>query len=399
MNVIGVVGEFNPLHLGHVEHFRQSRALLGEDAPIVCVMSGDFVQRGEAACFDKHTRAGMAVHAGADLVFELPLPWCVSSAERFALGAVGLLDGLGVVTHLSFGSETGSLAPLTALALAAAEPSNLEKIKARMESDGSSFAAAREAVLLETLGDEARLLRTPNNILGVEYIKALFALRSSMEPVTTARTQSQHDWPSGGRIRSAGQLRTMQRQGQDVSAHMPDIAVRLMQSQVAAGRGPVTMERLETAMLARLRMLDQAGFCALPDATEGLGNRPWKAVGSEGSLLGILSAVKTKRYPASRLRRMLLCGALGVRAGMGGQTPPYARLLASTERGRALLRQASWISAVPIVTKPAAVKDLTADAVEIFALTAAARDFYVLGFESPEERRGGSDWRSGPVTV
>ena len=118
-------------------------------------------------------------------------------------------------------------------------------------------------------------------------------------------------------------------------------------------------------MLARLRMLDQAGFCVLPDATEGLGNRLWKAVGSEGSLLGILSAVKTKRYPASRLRRMLLCGALGVRAGMGGQTPPYARLLASTERGRALLRQASWISAVPIVTKPAAVKDLTADAVEI----------------------------------
>ena len=202
--MIGVVGEFNPFHLGHYGHFVQSRELLGEEAPIVCVMSGDFVQRGSPAVFNKHARAAAAVRCGADLVFELPVPWCVSSAERFAMGAVGLLDALGVVTHLSFGSESGDLAPLTALALAAAEPENLERIKARM-GEGISFAAAREMVLHETLGEEARLLETPNNVLGVEYIKALFALRSEMTPITTARSQTQHDMTSNGPMRSASQ--------------------------------------------------------------------------------------------------------------------------------------------------------------------------------------------------
>ena len=111
--------------------------------------------------------------------------------------------------------------------------------------------------------------------------------------------------------------------------------------------------------------------------------------------MGVLSAVKTKRYPLSRLRRMVLCAALGVRADTGGSTPPYARLLASTERGRALLRGAK----IPVVTKPAAVRDMDGEIQRIFTLTADARDLYVLGCESPDERRGGSDWRTGPVTV
>ncbi len=394
MNVIGVVGEFNPLHLGHTEHFKKSRDQLGADSPIVCVMSGDFVQRGEPACYDKHTRAAMALAAGADLVLELPLPWCMASAERFAMGAVGLLDGLGFVTHLSFGSEAGALAPLTALAIAASQPENIERVKARM-ADGVSFAAAREAVLAQTLGPEARLLQSPNNILAVEYLKALLALGSAIEPVTTARTESAHDRDSEGEVRSARQLRAMASAGQSIAPHVPPAAERLMAAQRAAGRGPVTMDRLETAILARLRLLTQEDFCALPDAGEGLGNRFYRAVRDEGTVMGVLSAVKTKRYPLSRLRRMALCAALGIRAETGGETPPYARLLGSTERGRALLRGAK----MPVVTKPASVRDMDAASQKIFTLTANARDFYVLGCESPEGRRGGSDWRAGPVTV
>ncbi len=395
MDVIGVVGEFNPFHWGHYDHFRLSRERLGPETPIVCVMSGDFVQRGAPAVFDKHARAEAAAKCGADLVFELPLPWCVSSAEHFALGAVGLLDSLGVVTHLSFGSETGDLAPLTALALAAAEPENIEKIKMRM-GEGMSFAAAREMVLDETLGAEARLLETPNNVLGVEYLKALFRLESSMVPMTTVRTGTRHDGDSDGPKRSAKQLRSMMEAGEDIAAYMPPEARSMPAEQTAAGHGPVTMAALEEAILSRLRMLDAEDFAALPDATEGLGNRLYKAVGTEPSVAAVLSAVKTKRYPLSRLRRMLMCAALGVRSDTGGEKPGYARLLASTERGRALLKS---VDAVPVITKPAAARTLPEADRKIFELTAKARDFYVLGYETREARVGGTDWKTTPATL
>ncbi len=396
MAVIGVVGEFNPFHWGHFRHFALSREQLGTDTPIVCVMSGDFVQRGSPAAFDKHVRAETAAKCGADLVFELPLPWCVSSAERFAMGAIGLLDSLGFVTHLSFGSEVGSLAPLTALALAAAEPENIDRIKAQM-TEGMSFAAAREKVLHDALGGEAKLLETPNNVLGVEYLKALFAYRSAMIPMTTKRTGPQHDSVTDGSARSASQLRSMMEAGEDISRFVPPAARSMPLEQMDAGHGPVTMTSMEDAIISRLRMLKADDFAALPDATEGLGNRLYKAVRSECSVEGILSAVKTKRYPLSRLRRMVLCAALGVRAGMGGDRPPYARLLASTERGRSLLRDSS--EELPIITKPAAAKELEGTARGIFELTADARDFYVLGYGVIGERKGGSDWRTSPATI
>ncbi len=398
MSVIGVVGEFNPFHLGHYEHFRRSREQAGgPDTPIVCVMSGDFVQRGAPAAFDKHARAEAAAKCGADLVFELPLPWCVASAERFAYGAVSLLDRLGIVTHLSFGSECGDLAPLTALALAAADPENIERIRDHMSAWGVSFAAARESVLHEVLGPEARLLETPNNTLAAEYMKALFALHSDMIPLTTLRGDVGHDSVTDGPKRSASQLRSMMEAGEDIAAYVPAGARSMPRERMDEGRGPVTMAALEEAILSRLRLLGPEDFNALPDATEGLGNRLYKAVRTEPSVEAVLSAVKTKRYPLSRLRRMVMCAALGVSAEDAVGAPGYARLLASTERGRTLLRSAG--EDIPVITKPAAAKDLPDADRAVFELTANARDFYVLGYDVMEERRGGSDWRTTPAMV
>ncbi|MCD7770199.1 MAG: nucleotidyltransferase family protein [Oscillospiraceae bacterium] len=242
-------------------------------------------------------------------------------------------------------------------------------------------------------------MQTPNNILGVEYLKALFAIGSKMTPVTTRRAATQHDRFSAGKSRSASQLRAMMEAGEDIGPYVPSPARSLAAAETAEGRGPVTMLSLEEALLSRLRMLKQEDFCALPDATEGLGNRLYKAVRSEGSVQGILSAVKTKRYPLSRLRRMVICAALGIRADSIPERPPYARLLASTERGRALLRDMGEKAAVPVITKPAAARELSGPAQEIFELTANARDFYVLGYQAAEERAGGSDWRTSPATL
>ena len=395
MDVIGVVGEFNPFHLGHYDHFIRSREQVGE-VPVVCVMSGDFVQRGAPAAFDKHARARAAARCGADLVIELPLPWCLASAERFARGAVGLLDSLGFVTRLSFGSEAGDLAPLTALALALDEPGTIGRIREKLQ-EGISFAAAREQVLLELVGPEARLLEAPNNILGVEYLRALLRFSSSMTPMTTLRHLTRHDAYFHGPARSAAQLRSMMEAGEDIADYLPEPARDLPREQAAKGRGPVTMEDLEEALLSRLRMLSPADFAALPDATEGLDRRLYRACREEPSTEAILSAVKTRRYPLSRLRRMLLCAALGVRAGAGGERPGYARLLASTERGRALLRQVP--EELPVITKPAAAHALFGEERAVFELTAAARDFYVIGYHTQAERRAGSDWRASPAAL
>lgn len=390
MNVIGIVCEYNPIHKGHLDHIRQSRALLGQDAPVVCVMSGDFVQRGTPAVFDKHLRARAACAAGADLILELPLPWCLSSAEGFARGAVSLLGRLGVVTHLAFGSEAGELAPLTALALAAMEPETLAQIKAEM-SGGMGFAPARQKVLAARLGPEAELLEKPNNILGVEYLKALFSLRLPLTPVTSLRCGSVHDGPSAGPFRSAAEIRSMMEAGEDASAYIPAAAYEILRQ----GR-PVLPADLELAYMARLRMLSEADFNALPDATEGLGNRFYKAVCSEGSVDAVLSAVKTRRYPLSRLRRMLSCAVLGVTAQDAAGLPAYARVLAANARGRELLRAMDDKASVPVINKPATAKELPEEARRVFALGAAARDFYVLGHDSAARRCAGSDWKTNP---
>ena len=399
-NAVGVVGEFNPFHRGHREHFENIRARLGADTPIVCVMSGDFVQRGEPACVNKHVRAEMAVRCGADLVLELPLPWCMASAERFALGAVGLLDSLGVLTHLAFGSESADLDAIRALAEAAADPANIERIKWAMRG-GTPFATAREAVLREKLGGAADRLRSPNDILAVEYCKALAALGSRMEPMATVRALSRHDALDSENTAapSARALRARLAAGDDIGADLPPEAAKVLARELAAGRGPVTAAALDQAVMARLRAMTREDFAALPDAAEGLDDRLFRAVRENGTLEGVLAVVKTKRYPMSRLRRMVFAGALGLRAADLDGAPPYARLLASSERGRALLRRIGESAAVPIMTKPASVKRLDGRAQRIFGLTAAARDFYVLGYAAADERAGGSDWRTGPATV
>ena len=167
MNIIGIVGEYNPFHSGHEYHIQQSRQALGGDCPVVCVMSGDFVQRGEPAIYSKFARAEAACRCGADLVVELPLPWSLSSAEGFARGAVYLLSKLGA-THLSFGSEAGELEPLETIAQTLLDPAVNGEIRQVLSSDASlSYAVARQKALETRLGELSAQLELPNNILAV----------------------------------------------------------------------------------------------------------------------------------------------------------------------------------------------------------------------------------------
>lgn len=399
MRVVGIVTEFNPFHNGHALLLERAREAMGEDTAVVCCMSGDFVQRGEAAVWSKFARAEAAARCGADLVFELPLPWALSSAEGFARGGVGLLAALGVVDCLCFGSECGETEPLERAAEALLSPALAAELRRELES-GIPFAAARQRALAAVTDEEtARLVETPNNILAVEYIRAIYELGLDLGFMTVRREGAEHDGQGEGSIRSASELRSRIAAGKSCSGFMPDAALAVFEREAERGRGPVLMETLEPMLLARLRMLPDEEFSRLPDASEGLGNRLRAAVRDEPTLDGVLAAAKSKRYALSRIRRMTMCACLGVREGMAEGVPPYARLLAASERGRELLRRAQDKSRLPIITKAAAARQLPRETLSVFELGSGARDLYVLGYRAAAERRGGTDWRTGPALV
>lgn len=400
MSVIGIVGEYNPFHYGHKHHIAETKRLLGEDCPVVCAMSGDFIQRGEAAVYSKFARAEAAVRSGVDLVLELPPAWALSSAEGFARGAVGLLGSIGVVTHLSFGSECGEVEPLETLAEILLDPLIGADIRRELEAqEGIPFAAARQRAVAKRAGELSGQLETPNNILAVEYIKAVYEQGLSIKPVTVQRFGSGHDKISESGHKSAAEIRRALANGADIAASVPGSAYEIYRREDKLGRGPVLMENLESAMISRLRMLPDSAFAALPDAGEGLNNRLARAAREESGLDAVIAAAKSKRYALSRIRRMVMCAVLGISADMSRETPPYARVLAANARGCALLRDMEGKARIPVITKPAAVKELGAECREVFDRSSSAHDLYVLGYSAKEERRGGADWRTSPKIV
>ena len=399
MSIIGIVGEYNPFHSGHEYHIRQSRQTLGEDCPVVCVMSGDFVQRGEPAIYSKFARAEAACRCGADLVVELPLPWSLSSAEGFARGAVYLLSKLGV-THLSFGSEAGELEPLETIAQTLLDPVVNGEIRQVLSSDASlPYALARQKALEIRLGELSTQLELPNNILAVEYLKAIYELRLDVQPMTVLRFGSGHDKEGENGPKSAGELRRMIRKEAEISPFIPKEAARVFEREIQQGRAYTDTDMVEAAIISRLRLFGPAYYEALPDGNDGIGRRLYAAAHEEASLDAITAAAKTKRYALARIRRMCMCAALGVKAGMAEELPPYARVLAANTRGCALLREISRKGEIPVITKPASVRELSAECRELFSLGAAAHDLYVLGFCAREEKKGGKEWRTSPKIV
>ena len=376
--VAGIVAEYNPFHRGHAHQIAETRRALGADCAVLCVMSGDFVQRGDAAVFDKFARAEAAVRGGADLVLELPLRWSLSSAEGFARGGVSLLKASGVVTHLSFGSETGELAPLKNAADGLRDGALGELLREALKQ-GLSFPAARQNALERLIGKDAAVLSNPNDLLAVEYLRAISELDAALAPVAVRRVGAHHDAAGESDYPSASWLRERMRAGEDVSAWAPHLPKAR----------PVFSEDLEIALLSRLRMLPKEAFAALPDCAEGLENVLYRAVHSADTLDGVLAEAKSKRYPMSRLRRMLLCAALGVRRSDG--LPPYLRVLAANEQGRALLHTMRGAASLPVITKPADARDMPE-----FHLTADAHDLYVL---AQPDKTPGQDWRRTPIML
>ena len=399
MGIIGIVSEYNPFHRGHEYHINESKKQLGEDSTVICVMSGDFVQRGECAMYSKFARAEAAVKCGADLVVELPLPWAISSAEAFARGAVVLLSALGA-THISFGSENGNTDALDTIARALVDEAITDEIKLLLNNEANmSYPAARQKVLERYLGDLAKELEQPNNILAVEYLKAKYELGVSMEVMTVRRVGSGHDKTGDEGPKSASELRAIIRSGGDISQYIPEAAFEVYRKEKEQGRELSDNSIVDIAMLSRLRMLGENDFNSLPDSSDGLGSRIYKAVQNSCSLNEVYEAAKTKRFTLARIRRICMCACLGVKGGMNNDVPPYARVLAANEKGCAILKSLKKSSDIVIVNKPAAIRKQSKECVDLFALGASAHDLYTLMYPNVRERKVQLDWKTNTIIV
>ena len=364
MKVVGILCEYNPLHLGHAKQISSIREQHGENAAVVCLMSGNFVQRGYPAVFDKMLRARAALQAGADLVLELPVQYALSSAEGFAGGAVSILGTF--CDEMSFGAEHPDPDGLLSTARALLSPEFSGHLRRHLDA-GLSFPAARANALAD-MGADDSLISSPNDILAVEYCKAILAQNSPMRPAPIHRAGSYHDLSADPENPSATALRALIENGKNFRPYVP--------TDVFENAAVHTLKQGEKAILARLRTMTDAQFEALPYGSEGL----WRKLMHESrrcaTLEEILTAVKSKRYTRTRLDRMVMCAFLGLTKDNLRSPAPYARILGFTQRGREVLRIAK--ARTPLYNVGQAVDS------QQWALEQRCSDLYGLFAEVPE---------------
>ena len=411
MFATGIIAEYNPFHKGHAYHAAEARRL-GKSDIVIAVMSGHITQRGEITLLDKWSRAASAVASGVDLVLELPTVFAVRSAEGFAAGGVKLLAALGIVEHLSFGVETSEPLNLSDAAAGLANPLVITNLKQNLRT-GKPYAAALSEALVAGGHLSGDFITAPNNILGIEYLRALHQYAPRMTPLPVRRIGSGYHFSGmDGEISSATairrQLTAELKISQTVTASLPVSASAILAGLIAEGKAPTDPSRLDSYLLAKLRLMTQDELQALPECSEGLENRLIRAAEQAGDLSGLLEKLKTRRYPYSRLQRIAAHVLLGTTreqlAEFDRSGPLYARVLASNRQGRSALRFIVRNSAIPIITKTTAfLNSKTLRSRKLSPLQAMLRfdihatDLFSLCLPSPAARLGGLDFLRSAV--
>ncbi|GMX62215.1 nucleotidyltransferase [Paenibacillus elgii] len=409
MSTVGLVVEYNPLHNGHYYHFQQSKKVTGADSAI-CIMSGNFLQRGEPAVVNKWARAEMALRMGADLVLELPVAYSTQPAEWFAFGAVSALDATGLVDSLCFGSESGDIGWLEAVAdVLQDEPAPLRELLQQELKAGVPYPAAYSRAVAQLMpGANESELAKPNNTLGLHYLIALRRLRSGIRPQTISRTKAEYNQTdiTDGRIASATALRKLLFEERTLHAlrpYAPASTLGILEREWQAGRAPVDWERFAKPLMLQLMNHTPEQLAAFHEVTEGLEHRIRQALTEtiapgEGCVASLLDRLKTKRYTRTKLQRTLLRILLNhtkeqLSAEMLGQGVPYLRVLGFRPQGRELLRRMKTTAKVPVVTK------VTDKLSPLLAMDIRATSVYALGYETPAPRDWFADYYEPPVVV
>lgn len=394
----GIICEYNPFHAGHAMHLEQTRLLSGCDV-ILCAMSGPVTQRGEFACATPSARAEAALRSGADVVVQLPSPYAMSRAELFARAGVSVLAALGAQT-LSFGSERADAAALMQAARLINHSTFQKQTAAACTERGISFAAARQQLLEQADPTLKGLLRTPNDILGVEYCRAILELGVSLTPLAIRRVGAGHDradavFPSGLQLRQALQHESL--------CHFFDLlaleSVSTLSLEQQQGRFPLRTQALFDATLLQLRNRSESELAALPDVSEGLEHRLKQAADKSNTLPGVIDACVTRRYPAARIRRITLCALLGLTRDLQQLPVPYVRLLGTTPRGRSYLAAHRKEILLPLVHKPGQLHTLDERGQALAAFEERVCSAFSLLFPEPDQRNAALLLRQSPLQV
>ncbi|MGB4588379.1 MAG: nucleotidyltransferase [Clostridiaceae bacterium] len=346
MKIVGIISEYNPFHKGHAYQIEKTKEDTGA-THVVALMSGNFVQRGMPSIIDKYERAEMALLGGADLVLELPSVYALSSAEFFAEGGVRILDALKGIDILSFGSEEGELKDLYTLAdFLTKEPAAYQDFLRKELDSGKSYATARNIALKKFLPEvDETIIQSPNNILGIEYLKALIRLDSKIEPYTLKRKgKGYHDLTlTESHFASATALRKGIMEEESIEEYIPKAIFSYLTHLKDEHYSFTIPEDFKDLLLYRL-MTDGAKLNTLPEASEGLDNRVMNHLHllRERSLEEFIDTIKTKRYARTRISRLLFQFLLSFDMEdietLRRQTPPSVKILAVNDKGREILK-------------------------------------------------------------
>ncbi len=396
MKTMAIICEYNPFHNGHAYQISQHRSKYGVDC-VIAVMSGNFVQRGTPALCDKWTRAKMAVMGGCDLVVELPTVFATQSAERFAFGAVSLINYINQVDYLSFGSECGDIALLKTLAEHILKP-EFNYCVSNILKSGISYPAARQKAVSDSLGTVySDLLAEPNNLLAVEYLKTLLTLGSNIKPITLKRTIGHHDTENSGEFCSATHLRNLILDGNDASAFIPKKSFNVFVEAIAEGKAPANNAPLDILFSYLLRMLTPDMLRRLPDMTEGLESRFIDASRSSLTFDEIIDAVKTKRYTRTRISRTLIHLLLGITKEDIKAAPNYLRVLAANSTGTEFLKNIN--KKCNVITKTADANFDRTEGRNMFEIDCRSTDVYAQLYPIKKHNIKGIDFLQSPIII
>ena len=391
--VLGIIAEYNPFHNGHLYHIKKSIEETGASS-VICVMSGNFVQRGNTSIVDKWTKTKMALANGVDLVLELPTIYSVSSAENFAEGAIRLLDSLKIVDTISFGMEAKDIASLNNIAnVLYTEPKEYTTILEHALRKGVSFPKARENAVMMYLNDikqYANILTGSNNILAIEYLKAIKKLKSKLNPIGIRREKVLYnDEIIIDDFASATAIRKMIATGQfsDIQKVMPKSSYALLADELRKGHYVLDLSKFQKEIIYNLRKMSVEEIAQLVDVSEGLENAIKNAANSSNNLVDFVNIVKSKRYTQTRIQRILIYALLGITNSKMlafKKAVPYARVLGFNENGKQLISQiAKKNKKVQIVTSVKKYMDESKNKVlkERLETDILATNVYTLGYE------------------
>lgn len=380
MENYAIISEFNPFHKGHkyiINKCRENGA-----SHITVIMSGNFVQRGDVAVFSKYVRTKSALLCGADLVLELPLPYAMSNAQTFARGGVGIANAVGCVSRLAFGSEYGNTEALENIAriLTDEQFSGIFKKEISMGiSYPKALSNSMSKYCVDTSSINTEIISSPNNVLGIEYIKALKEISSNIEPFAIKRNGDEHNSRSiTSEFASATNVRELIYRSKSFADYVPKNCIDLYNSEILSGN----IARIENnirGLLFKIRSMSAGDISKIADVSEGLENRIIKASYTAKSFIELADNIKSKRYTHARIRRILLSCLLDIKKEYTMQNVPYIRILGFNSRGKEVLSIMKKSAKLPIITKLSKLpKELNIDGQKLLELEIKSTDIYNL---------------------